>query len=195
MIPQLRHDESRVRAVLFVWGGGRTGADLPARPVRVAGVDVVYGVASAKVWRDALADVPANLSNEDIDDVWARIRKQAAETDKRDAADPLPPTLARLYWTAAATGLAAVVGLLAGIYALRLPGGGVTGFWVCSRRRGGRSRGAKVGGVAISGVGLADRRRLLRRPPGGVGAVRLARSAGLTWCHRLRTPISARQCC
>ena len=128
VIPQLRHDESRVRAVLFVWGGGRNGADLPTHPVHVADVDVVYGVAAAKVWRDALADMPAALSNGDIDDVWARIRKQVAETDKRDAADPPPPTLARLYWTAAATGLAAIVGVLAGIYALRLPGGGVTGF-------------------------------------------------------------------
>jgi hypothetical protein len=72
VIPQLRHDEGQVRAVLFVWGDGRTGADLPARPVRVAGVDVVYGVAAAKVWRDALADMPAALSNGDIDDVWAR---------------------------------------------------------------------------------------------------------------------------
>ena len=128
VIPQLRHDESRVRAVLFVWGGGRTGADLPTRPVRVAGVDVVYGVAAARVWRDALADLPAVLSNGDIDEVWTRIRKQAATTDERDAADPPPATLARLYWTAVATGLAAIVGVLAGIYALRLPGGAVAGF-------------------------------------------------------------------
>lgn len=127
-IPQLRHDEDRVRAVLFVWGGGRTGADLPARPVRVADVEVVYGVAAAKAWRDALAEVPAALSSGDIDDVWARIRKQAAETDKRDAVDPPPPSVARLYWTALATGVAAMVGLLAGIYALRLPGGAVAGF-------------------------------------------------------------------
>ncbi|MGH8861476.1 MAG: nuclease-related domain-containing protein [Jatrophihabitantaceae bacterium] len=128
VIPQLRRDESQVRAVLFVWGGGRTGADLPARPVRVAGVDVVYGVAAAKVWRDALAEMPGALSDGDIDDAWERIRKQAAKTDEQDAADPPPPTLARLYWTAAATGFAAVIALLAGICALRLPGGVVAAF-------------------------------------------------------------------
>lgn len=62
-IPQLRQDENRVRAVLFVWGGGRTGADLPTRPIRIAGTDVVFGVAAAKVWRDALAEAPATLSD------------------------------------------------------------------------------------------------------------------------------------
>lgn len=89
----------------------------------VDGVDVVYGVAAAKVWRSRAASAPAVLQQDEINEIWSRLRSQAVKTDEQDSAEPSPPTLARLYWTGFAAVFAAALGVLGGLYATRLTGG------------------------------------------------------------------------
>ncbi len=120
--PQLRREGSG-RPVLFLWGGGQTSGRQPAEPTNVDGVDVVYGVAAAKLWRSRIASAPALFDQDEISEIWSRLRSQAAKTDEQDSAEPSPPTFTRLYWTAFATVLAAVLGVLGGIYATRFAGG------------------------------------------------------------------------
>lgn len=121
-IPQLRRRQGSVRPVLFLWGGGRTGGRQATEPTNVDGVDVVYGVAAAKVWRSRAASAPALFDQDETSAIWSRLRSQAAKTDEQDSAEPSPPTFARLYWTAASTAVAAIVGLLGGLYATRWAG-------------------------------------------------------------------------
>lgn len=70
-----------------------------------------------------MSSAPASFEKDEINEIWSRLRLQAAKTDEQDRAEPSPPTLARLYWTVCVTIVAAVLGVLGGLYATRLAGG------------------------------------------------------------------------
>lgn len=162
--PQLRRREGSVRAVLFLWGGGQTGGRRPAEPTNVARVDVVYGVAAAKAWRSRAATAPALFDQDEISEIWSRLRSQAAKTDEQDSAEPSPPTFARLYWTATATAVAAIVGVLGGLSATRWAGS-VDGGYVYAAAAGTVGVAARrVNSLRYPAPGLALRRRLRRHP-------------------------------
>jgi hypothetical protein len=115
-VPELRRRDGTVRSVLFLWGGARSGGKRPTAPVRIGDVEVVVGVAAAKTWRVELSAAAGLFEGREIQALWARLRTQAVNTDMREAGDPPPPSVARLYWTAVATLVAALTSLLAVIY-------------------------------------------------------------------------------
>jgi hypothetical protein len=92
---------AEVQPVLFLWGG--TGITKPTRPRRIDGVDVVYGIQAAEVWRSAISrpDADGAIPPEAIDQLWLAI---SAHIDDRDAHDDArnrrPPTLSQIYWSA-----------------------------------------------------------------------------------------------
>jgi hypothetical protein len=86
----------------------------------------------------------------EVEAIWARLRAQAATTDKREADEPRPPTAARVYWTAVASLVAALAGVLAVSYT-------VTGT-------GARWAGYLIAGAAVL-IGAAARRNSLLRYP------------------------------
>lgn len=169
-VPQLRQGGIEVPPVLIAWCGARTGVQLPTEPVRV---DVVCGVAAAKIWRDVLSKASIVPRRDGIDQVRARMREQAAQTAVQDLSDPSPPTLgAEYYWTAAATAFATALGLLGGHLRLAAAAGRRRRrLRVRGRRRGGRCRVSQVGRAALTRIGLAGRSWLVRRPPGCVEAI------------------------
>ena len=121
-VPQLRQREDRVRPVLFLWGGGRTGVGQPTEPARIDGTDVVYGVDAAKAWRDQVSSASALFDESEIGEIWKRVRTQAVKTDELDRSEPAPPTLSRVYWTVCATLIATFSGVLGVLYSARLAG-------------------------------------------------------------------------
>lgn len=128
VVPELRHRDGSVRSAVFLWGGVRTEGERPAAPVRIDGVDVVVGAAAAKAWRGEMCAAPELFDVSGIEAIWARLRKQAADTDKREGADPPPPTFARLYWTAVVTLTAALASVLAVLYIIRWTGTTWSGY-------------------------------------------------------------------
>jgi hypothetical protein len=127
-VPELRHRDGSVRSVLFLWGGARSGDVRPAGPVHMGDVDVVVGSTAAKAWRHELSAAAALFDASEIQAIWARLRTQAASTDKREAAEPPLPTVTRLYWTAVASVVAALASVLAVIYTMRWTGTTWSGY-------------------------------------------------------------------
>jgi hypothetical protein len=87
-----------VRPVLFLWGG--TGMAKPATPRRQDGVDVVYGVAAAKVWRSAVSrpDQDGALAAATIEQLWLAASTHIERRDANDSLSaPHPPTLMQIY--------------------------------------------------------------------------------------------------
>ena len=128
VVPELRHRDGSVRSVVFLWGGAPTDGVRPRGPVRVDDADVVVGTAAANVWRDEVSAAPALFDASEVQSIWTRLRAQAARTDEREAAEPSPPTVMRLYWTAVLSLIAALAGVLAVVYATRWSGATWSGY-------------------------------------------------------------------
>jgi hypothetical protein len=102
-----------VQPVLFLWGG--TELTKPTRPRRMDGVDVVYGIEAAKVWRSVIGEPGADnaIEPEAIEKLWLAISSHIDDRDAHDAAhSPPPPTLTQLYWKALITAGMAVGAIL-----------------------------------------------------------------------------------
>jgi hypothetical protein len=89
---------------------------------------VVVGSATAKMWRAELSAAPVLRDSSEINAIWNHLRTQAARTDEREATEPPPPTLARLYWNASASLVAALVSVLAVLYTIRWTGTAWSGY-------------------------------------------------------------------
>jgi hypothetical protein len=116
--PELRAAPERATsAVLFLWGGARSGEARPSGVIDIDGLPVVYGLSAAKQWRSTLATrTSSTLTEQQVVAVWRALEDQVRSADLREERNEPPlPAASRIYWTAIATFCAIVAGVLAAI--------------------------------------------------------------------------------
>lgn len=155
-----------VRRVVFVWGGAAgDGEPKPSTVHPIDGVDVVYGVAAARAWRERIrADASHAAADHDVREVWQALERQVRKRDEYGLRSERPlPSLSRLSLDALGLLIIGALGFYIAVGAL----GWLDSWWLWA---------AAV--VALAGLGVGAR-------------VVFARRAGPSWATEARLATTA----